>query len=110
MGEEEAPALCSGVTLTAADTTAITPPQCHQVRRMSVGSQMIIVLVNWSGSGVLSQYGIQQPVVIQPGQSQSYYGKRSAVWLPGQGHYKVTLRGSDIVKLRVASRNDSDIG
>ena len=95
MGEEEAQALCSGVTLTAADTTdttdtmATTPPQCHQVREMSVGSLIIIVLVTWSGSGVLSQYGIQQPVVIQPGQSQSYYGKRSAVWLPGQEDNKV---------------------
>ena len=72
-----------------------------------------------TGSGVLAQYGIQQPVVISPGQSyygkkssedirgnqsyygkrssedirgnQSYYGKRSAVWLPNKIDAKVKL-------------------
>lgn len=49
LGEEEAPALCSGGTLTAAATTATTPPQCHQVRAMSPGSPMIIVMVRLRG-------------------------------------------------------------
>ena len=57
-----------------------------------------------TGSGVLAQYGIQQPVVISPGQSyygkrssedirgnQSYYGKRSAVWLPNKIDAKVKV-------------------